>query len=192
MRASRPTGRGRARGGGARARVRRPASPGGGVRGGDDVFVLIDRSRSDGAAADSLGHDAASLSRSARRHHGRSTLAVADTLRVEGYPLASTHIPPLSMTFRRAGFDVRALGRGSQQCGRRRGRSRTSAGRVRDQHGPRRHAAVEPDRATRTGDRRESGLRPGIEAANAASARGTGSTGRGLPRRRADLVFGWW
>ncbi len=87
-----------------------------GVRGGDDVFVLIDRSRSDGAAADSLRV----TTRGVVAPLGASapwTVDIwlsADTLRVEGYPLAlDATIPPLSMRlFGVAGFDVRALGRG--------------------------------------------------------------------------------
>jgi len=87
-----------------------------GVRGGDDVFSLADRWRSDGGAADSLRV----TSRGVVAPLGASapwSVAIwrsGDTLRVEGQPLdQSAATPPMSM--RLLGithFDVRALGRG--------------------------------------------------------------------------------
>jgi len=87
-----------------------------GVRGGDDVFSLIDRSRADGAASDSLRL----TTRGVVAPLGASapwTVAIwlsGDTLRVEGQTLSHEGTtPPLSMRLPGvAGFDVRALGRG--------------------------------------------------------------------------------
>ncbi|MCC6769871.1 MAG: prepilin-type N-terminal cleavage/methylation domain-containing protein [Gemmatimonadaceae bacterium] len=87
-----------------------------GVRGGDEVFALIDRVRADGAAADSLRV----TTRGVVAPLGASapwTVAIwlsADTLRIEGQPLAhESTTPPLSMRLPGVtALDVSALGRG--------------------------------------------------------------------------------
>lgn len=88
-----------------------------GVRGGDEVFALVDRARADGAAADSLRISTrgvlAPLGTSAT--WTVSLWLSGDTLHLVGHPLtpSSGEAPPVAMQLHEVrAFDAQALGRG--------------------------------------------------------------------------------